>query len=123
MLKIELDENEGIAILEPDGELSENDFKAAAGIIDPYIKNYGELKGMAIHVKDFPGWDSFGALVTHLKFIGEHHEKIARIAFVTDSPVGSIAEKIGSHFVKAKIKEFDFEELEAAKSWILSGET
>jgi len=123
MLKIELDENEGIAILEPDGELSENDFKAAARIIDPYIENHGELKGMAIHVKRFPGWDSFSSLVTHLKFIGEHHKKISRIAFVTDSPVGSIAEKIASHFVKAEIKEFNFEELKAAKSWILSRQT
>lgn len=123
MLEIELDENEGIAILEPNGELSESDFKAAARIIDPYIENCGELKGMAIHVKEFPGWDSFSSLVTHMKFIGEHHKNISRIAFVTDSAVGSIAEKIASHFVKAEIKEFDFEDLKAAKSWILGGKT
>lgn len=120
MLKIELDENAGIAILEPGGELSANDFKAASRIIDPYIENYGELVGLAIHVREFPGWDSFSSLVTHLKFIGEHHKKISRIAFVTDSPLGTIAEKIASHFVKAEIKEFDFDDLKAAKSWILS---
>ena len=42
MLKVNLSEVEGIAILEPDGELSESDFKTAAEIIDPYIEVYDE---------------------------------------------------------------------------------
>ncbi len=59
MLKVELDKDEGIEILKPDGKLSENDFKAARNIIDPYLEKHGELKGIIIHVRSFPGWDSF----------------------------------------------------------------
>ena len=54
-VKIELDEVEGIAILEPDGELSESDFISASKIIDPYIESVGELRGIIIHVQSFPG--------------------------------------------------------------------
>ena len=122
MLKVDLDEAEGIAILEPDGELSESDFNSAAKIIDPYLENFGELKGIIIHVKSFPGWDSFSSLIAHLKFVREHHRKVSRIAFATDSPIGSFAESIARHFVNAEIKNFDFSELETSRKWILDGE-
>jgi hypothetical protein len=122
MLKVELDEAAGIAILEPDGELSESDFVAAAKIIDPYLDKSDELKGILIHVKSFPGWDSFASLIAHLKFVRAHHRKVARVAFATDSPIGGFAEDIASHFVNAEIKNFDFNELEAARKWILDRE-
>jgi hypothetical protein len=119
MLKVYLSEAEGIAILEPDGELSESDFKTAAEIIDLYIEKVGKLNGIIIHVKSFPGWDSFSALVTHLKFVKEHHKKVSCVAFVTNSIVGELAEHIANHFVSAKVKNFSFDELEDAKKWIL----
>lgn len=90
MLTVNLDEIDGIAILEPDGELSETDFISASKIIDPYIEKSGKLNGLIIHVKSFPGWDSFSALLTHLSFVKDHHKKVAYIAFVTESPLGII---------------------------------
>lgn len=122
MLNVNLREAKGIAILEPDGELSENDFKNAAEIIDPYIEKVGKLNGLIIHVRSFPGWDTFASFITHMKFVKEHHKRISRIAFVTDSPIGSIAEKLASHFVNAEIKSFAFSELEASKKWIQFGD-
>jgi hypothetical protein len=118
MLTVNLNEIEGIAILEPDSELSEADFISAAKIIDPYIEKFGKLSGIIIHVKSFPGWDSFSALIRHLKFVKEHHKKVSHVAFVTDSPIGGIAEHVASHFVSAKIKSFTFSELEEARRWI-----
>lgn len=53
MLTTKFNENTGIAILEPGGELSERDFKSAAAIIDPYIATSGKLNGIIIHVKNF----------------------------------------------------------------------
>jgi hypothetical protein len=38
-----------------------------------------------IRTESFPGWESFGALVSHLKFVADHHRQIERIAAVTDS--------------------------------------
>lgn len=120
MLTVNLNELKGIAILEPEGELSESDFKYVAKIIDPYIEKSGKLNGIIIYVKSFPGWDSFSALITHLIFIKEHHKKVSHVAFVTDSPIGKFAEHVASHFVNAKIKSFSFEELENSFKWISS---
>ena len=118
MLNVKLNETNGIAILEPDSKLSEEDFKSAASIIDPYLEKSGELNGIIIHAKSFPGWDSFSALITHLKFVKEHHKKISHVAFVSDSPIGTFAEHVASHFVSAEVKSFSFNELEESMKWI-----
>jgi len=118
MLDITLDENDGIAIFEPQNKLSELDFKEAVFIIDPYINKFKKLNGLIIVTKTFPGWESFAALVSHLSFVKDHHKKIACVAFVTDSPIGNLAEQVASHFVSAEIKAFKYNELETAKTWV-----
>ncbi|MEA3301920.1 MAG: STAS/SEC14 domain-containing protein [Pseudomonadota bacterium] len=118
MLTTTIDQANGIAILEPHDALSKDDFVTAAHIIDPYIGKQGKLNGLIIYTESFPGWDSFAALSSHLAFVKEHHKKINRIAFVTDSPIGNLAESIATHFVNAQIRSFPFEEIKQAKFWI-----
>ena len=122
MLTVNLNETAGIAVLQPDGELSAADFQSASKIIDPYIESNGKLNGIIIYVQSFPGWDSFSGLITHLKFIREHHKLVSHVALVTDSPIGGFAEYITSHFVSAKVKSFAFSELAAAEEWITQPE-
>ena len=123
MLNVGLDEATGIAVLQPVGELAESDFVSAAKIIDAYIEKHGGLKGVVIHVKSFPGWDSFGSLVAHLKFVKAHHKELSRVAFATNSPIGKLAEKVANHFVAAEVRNFDFGDLDAAKQWVMGSET
>ncbi len=118
MLTVSLNEQEGIAILEPQGTISEKDFISAAQIIDKHIEKSGDLNGIVVHVKSFPHWESFSALISHLKFIKDHHKHVSHVAFVTDSPIASFAEHVGNHFVKAEIKHFSFDELQSAVAWI-----
>lgn len=122
MLRTQFDEFDKIAILEPDGALSKEDFEVASESIDPFIIRYGKLQGIIIYTQGFPGWKSFSALIEHLKFINDFHQKVAHIAFVTNSMIGDISEHVGSHFVNAKIKHFTFDKLEEAKAWILTEE-
>jgi len=119
MLEISLDEKSKIVILKPNGALSKEDFKQVTKVIDPFIEKAGKINGVIIYTESFPGWDSFMALVEHLKFVKEHHKQISHVAFVTDSTVGEFAEHMGNHFVSAEVKHFSFNELEDAKSWIL----
>ncbi len=123
MLNVELDKVAGIATLRPDGALSENDFESAYRIIDPYIEKSGKLRGLIISTKTFPGWESFGSIIKHFKFVKEHHKKVSHVALVTDSVLGDFAEKIAEHFVSAEIKHFAFDELSSAQSWILNAES
>jgi hypothetical protein len=119
MLNTTLNEKEAIATLQPEGALSVEDFDQAVKIIDPFLEQGGKLKGLIIYTKSFPGWDSFASLARHLKFVKNHHRKITHLAFVTDSVIGDIVEKIGSYFVAADVKTFTYKQLAEAKKWIL----
>lgn len=123
MLNVKLDRDEGIAVLEPEGALTEEDFAYAVGVIDPHIQEIGPLEGIIIHVDSFPGWASFASLVHHLKFVREHHRKVRRVALVTDSAIVNAAETIGSHLVEAEVRKFPFDQEEQARQWILGRET
>lgn len=59
-----------------------------------------------------------GALITHLKFVRDHHKHVKKIAVVTDSPLGDVAEHITSHFVSAEIKHFPAGQDKQAEAWI-----
>jgi hypothetical protein len=121
LLSIKIDKEKGIAVLEPQGALSQEDFKKASGLIDPYIEKSKRLNGLIIRAKTFPGWDSFGALSAHLKFVRDHHKKITRLAVCTDSAVGNLAKVIAPHFISAEIRVFPYDEFDSAKAWIFRG--
>ena len=120
MLKVELDESIGIAILTPDGKLTEKDFINAASYIDPYIEKSKSLLGIVIVTEHFPGWESFASMLKHFKFVKDHHKQVSHIALVTNSKIADFAEHIVDHFISAQIKHFDYNELEDAKKWILN---
>lgn len=119
MLNITLDRKEAIVTLEPYGALCKDDFDTAVKVIDPFIEKHGKLDGLIIYTESFPGWEDFAALSRHITFVKNHHQKVKRLAFVTNSSVGGFVETIASHFVKAEIKNFTFDQLDEAKSWIL----
>ena len=121
MLSVLVDPVRGIAILEPDGKLTKADFARAAKAIDPHLKGAGKLKGLVLRIERFPGWDSFGALASHLRFVKSHHAKIARVALCTDSPLGVVAPRVANHFVKAEIRAFKAAKFDAAKAWAAGG--
>ena len=123
MLNIELNKEAGLAIVQPEGTLSESDFDTVASVIDPYLEEHGELNGLIIYTKDFPGWDSFGAMLKHFKFVKDHQQKLSHVALVTDSAIGNLAEKIAGHFISAEVKHFPYSQVVDAKSWILGAET
>jgi hypothetical protein len=123
MLNIDLNKEAGLAIVQPEGTLSESDFDTVASVIDPYLEEHGELSGLIIYTKDFPGWDSFGAMLKHFKFVKDHQQKLSHVALVTDSAIGNLAEKIAGHFISAEVKHFPYSQVVDAKSWILEAET
>lgn len=118
MLSARMNEANGVALFELDGPISKSDLKSAMQVVDPWIERKGKLKGLLIYAKSFPGWESLGALSSHLAFIKEHHKKIERVALVTDSVIVGAAEKIACHFANAEIKLFPYKSLEEAKTWL-----
>ncbi len=121
MIHFELLRDRNILVIIPDGPLEKADFERLARAVDPFIASKGKLAGVMIYTRSFPGWRSFGAFVSHLKFVIDHHRRIERIAAVTDSRFLKIMPRIASHFVQAKIKHFDFEEKDQALAWLETG--
>ncbi|HET9025358.1 MAG TPA: STAS/SEC14 domain-containing protein [Burkholderiaceae bacterium] len=120
MIEHSLDMQNGVLHLYPRDALDTDDFAELSQVVDPYILEHGGLNGLMIEADAFPGWDTFGAMVAHFRFVKDHHRAIRKVALVTDSPVGGALEHLASHFVSAKIKHFGMINREAAKSWVTS---
>ena len=118
MLAHELLRDRGILLLRPQGPIQTGDFESIAKSVDPYIEQTGGLRGVMIEAPSFPGWDSFAALVSHLRFVRDHHTLISKIAVVSDSAVLSIAPQIAKHFVKAEFRNFRPNDRESALAWL-----
>ena len=118
MIEHSLDAARGILFLRPKSALQESDFAQVAKTVDPYIESHGKLNGIVIEAAGFPGWDSLDAMTAHFRFIRDHHKNVKKIAVVTDAALGSVAEKLASHFVAATIKKFPAGQSEAAQRWI-----
>jgi hypothetical protein len=122
MIESHLDTQKSILHVRPTAALAQSDFVRLAEKVDPYIEESGGLAGLIVEVSSFPGWQSFAALVAHLRFVRDHHRRVEKVAVVTDSAIGNVAEHLASHFVSARIKRFHAGELEAAKQWVTSRE-
>ncbi len=109
---------EGILVLEPQAPLSKEDFSGLGTAADLYLSNHATLRGVLIHSKAFPGWEDFAGFAAHMRFVREHHEKVARVAVATDSPLAGILESLGKHFISAQVKHFSYEDKAKALDWL-----
>ena len=109
---------EGILVLEPDAPLQAADFEGLAHEIDPYIAEHGKLPGLMIHARAFPGWANLDAFLAHMRFIEGHHQKIHRLAVVTNSSLLTEIPRIAAHLVRAEVKQFPEAAYEDALRWL-----
>ncbi|HZX71809.1 MAG TPA: STAS/SEC14 domain-containing protein [Rhodanobacter sp.] len=119
-VNIALDVDSGILVLEPaaDKAMSEDDFEAVGKTIGDYLKDHDRLRGMMIRSRAFPGWQGIGALFAHLKFVSSVHDKIDRVALVTNSPLGSFADHVLDPLMLAKLRRFAYDQRDEAMSWL-----
>ncbi|MGV3532986.1 MAG: STAS/SEC14 domain-containing protein [Chthoniobacteraceae bacterium] len=122
MITHHLDRVDGILHLQPQSKLERTDFEQLAGVVDPYLAESESLAGIIVETPGFPGWESFGAMAAHLRFVREHHRHVKKIALVTDSALGNMAEHLVAHFVAAKIRHFGADQSVEARAWILADE-
>jgi hypothetical protein len=73
-------EDNGMLIITPEAPLASEDFKELACEIGPYIERWGTPAALVTEAQSFPGWKDFGGLISHLRFVHDHHRKIKRVA-------------------------------------------
>ncbi len=118
MLSHELIKDDKIVILIPHDTLTKEDFDSLVQEIDPFIEAHGDLNGLIIQTETFPGWKNLSGLISHLKFIKNHHQHIKKVAIITNDKILSFMPTIGTHFARAEVKHFDFNAKEQALNWI-----
>lgn len=121
MIDYELDTAHSILHVRPESAIKKDDFTKLATLVDAHIEATNDLAGLIIEAPGFPGWDSFGAMVNHFRFVRDHHKHVKKIAVVTDSHLGDFAERLASHFVSAEVKHFPAGQGGEAQKWILNG--
>jgi len=118
MIKVTSQHN--YCLIEPNGPLSRDDFDAIARHIDPVIEAGGQLDGLIIKTRSFPGWESLDGLIEHFRFVRDHHRSIQRVALVTDTPLANLLPAIVGHFVSAEVRQFNFDDDDDAIEWMQS---
>jgi hypothetical protein len=118
MIQIERLPDRNILVITPSGPLTEDDFGKLAQALDPLTESTAEAAGLMIHARSFPGWNGIGAFLAHMKFVGNNHRRIDRVALVTDSDFAKLMASVASHFVAPEIKRFDFNDKDRALSWL-----
>ena len=107
----------GVLVVEPTQRLRAEDFDALALTVDPWIEANGVLRGIVVHTAGFPGWQNLGGFLRHMRFVGDHHRKVARIAVAADGTLAEIAPSLTDPFVQAEVKHFGYHRLEEAIQW------
>lgn len=107
----------GVIVVELAAALRAQDFDALAVTADNWIEAHGQLQGLVIHARDFPGWENAAGLFRHLRFVRDHHRHIARVALAADSRLAELAPRLASHFVAADVRKFGYDELAQAVAW------
>jgi stage II sporulation SpoAA-like protein len=107
----------GVIVVEVTQALRARDFDELAVTADTWIEAHGRLQGLVIHARRFPGWENLGGLIRHVRFVRDHHRKIARIAIAADGELATLAPRLGEHFVQAEVKSFPFDAVESAIAW------
>lgn len=121
MLQHEIDSENGILTVTPTGELAAADFKQLTDVIDSYNAQHEPIRFLMILTEHFPGWDSFGALFQHLKFIREQRDRVEKVAAVTDSGFLSVMPHVVDHFIRADVRHFAYSDREQALEWLQQG--
>jgi hypothetical protein len=121
MITHEILVDDGIVVVEPTSPLNVDDFAQVANSVDAYLEFHESLCGLLIHAREFPGWESFGGFIQHIKFVKGHHQRIRRVALSCDSRFAALAPHLASHFVSAEVKNFHYDDYEVALTWLREG--
>ncbi len=123
MLDYSLDKTSGILALEPKGPLTVDDFKRLTADVDGYLADHDNLTGILLTVAHIPGWESFAALVEHMRFARDHHKRISRVAVLTDNSLLKIPPQIAMHFAHPEFRVFASGDRAGAIYWLKGSQT
>jgi hypothetical protein len=121
MINAQLLRDDGILVVSPADKLETTDFERLRLLTDSYIEEHGDLNGLLIDADPFVGWEDFSSMLSHIRFVRNYHEKIERVAAVTDNRFLAILPSVADYFVAAEVRHFNYQDRDEALNWLRSG--
>lgn len=118
MIDMELDIESGVAEITVHKKLEEADFETLAPHVDKLIEQKGKMRGVLVNLGDFHGWENLHAVLTHLRFVKDHHEFIKRLAIVGDKRWQEVVPHVVKLFVDAEPRHFNSDAIDEARAWV-----
>lgn len=115
----QFDDQNGILLIDVKKPFTENDFINIETLIDPYVQNHGELKGIIINAKKFPYWRSAQNRAEYIDFVRQNHGKFKKAALVMDGFFAKIVAALAKGRVHPEVKVFKYNQISKAQDWML----
>ncbi len=106
-----------VIVVEVEEPLRAQDFEALSATADNWRQTHGDLRGLVIHARKFPGWEDIGSLARHVRFVRDHHRQVHRIALATDAKLATVAPRLADRLLETEVERFDYDDLDAAIAW------
>ncbi|AOS98105.1 hypothetical protein AUP74_02710 [Microbulbifer aggregans] len=106
--------------VEPHGPLQASDFSLLAEQVDPVLREQELLHGLLINGRHFSGWENFSALLSHFRFVRDHHRHVHKVAVLSDDSLLRLMPALVSHFVSAEARPFSLDQRREALEWLAS---
>ena len=110
-----------VLVVEPRAALRVADLDALAAAADAWLDAHGELRGLVVHARTFPGWENLASMMRHLRFVHDYQRRIHRIALATESRLAGAAQAFAELFASAEVKAFAYDALDDAIAWAGEG--
>lgn len=107
----------GVLVVEPGERLRVQDFDALKETADAWWDEHGDLPGLVIRARAFPGWENVAALRRHVRFVRDHHRRVKRVALAADSKVAGLVPHLAKRFLRPEVTSFEYDQLDGAIAW------
>lgn len=117
-MSVRMEEAKGGKVLEAhlEGRLVTDDYARFVPEFERLLEQHGKVRVLVV-MHDFHGW-KIGALWEDIKFDVKHFRDIERIAIVGEKKWQQWMSAFCRPFTTAKVRYFDFDQVEAARKWI-----
>ena len=118
MISCTLFDDIGVCLLELAGQVTAQDLDEASQAVNEYLAKHQHFNGLVVHAEFFPWWADFAALVGHLKFSGNCHQTLVRVAICSDIDMAGLLPTIGDHFFAAEVRSYKDDQVSEAMHWV-----
>lgn len=122
-ITVSLDESTGVVTAEVTETLRIEDFEKLAATVDPWMHEKGELTGLVLHLRRFPGWANIGSLLRHIQFVLRHQGKVSRIAIVTETASAERLATAVDRIAHPQVRAFGYTDLATAQAWVAGADS